>query len=115
MDPQAITTKAKVLGPFLTLILLSRPAIFDRELQRRTGNQVSHKDNGASSIMPGAVIRNAEDAVQARPDQPAMVNLSPTLALLAILRNRRRRRNGFCRHELTLPTGCVLAARYRSR
>ena len=115
MDAEAITTKAKILGPFLTLILLSRPATFDSELQRRVGNQVFHKDNGASSTMPGAVIRNAKDAVQARPDQPAMVNLSPTLALLTILRNRPRRRHSACRHELTLPPGCVSAVRYRSR
>ncbi len=114
MDAQAITTKAKVLGPFLTLILLSQPGCED-EVWRRTDDEGSRKKNGASSTMPGAVISNAEDAVQARPDQPAMVNLSPTLVLLTILRNRPRRRRSACRHELTLPTGCVLAARYRSR
>ena len=39
----------------------------------------------------------------------------PVLALLLMLRNRRPRNSRMRRRELSLPPGCVLAARYASR
>ena len=64
--------------------------------------------------MSAAVIRNAKDALEAQASQPAMVNLGPLLTLLTMLRYRPRR-NRVHWQELSLPPGCVLAARYASR
>src|SRR5271167_1113141 len=115
MNAQAVTTSAMVAGPFLTLILSSRPASAEDEVSRRTADEVSDEKNGDAPTPPGAIIRSAEDAAQAQPNQPAMVNLGPMLALLMMLRSRPPRHHSVHQRELTLPPGCVLAVRYMSR
>ncbi len=106
MKAQAVTTSAMAPGPFLTSMLLSRQARFEDEGSRKV--------SGNTTGLSGAVLRSAEEAAEAQPDQPAMGHLGPELTLLTMLRRRSPRRDRRWQGP-TLPPGCVMLVRYVSR
>ena len=121
MNAQAALTDTPAPGPFFPGMLASAEDRFEdqvprkeNKVSRRIASEVSPKTSAGATTAPGAVIRSARDALEAQSSQPAMVNLGPALTLLTMLRHRPRR-NRICWQELSLPPGCVLAARYASR
>jgi hypothetical protein len=102
----AVLRSTMGLGPFLTLILLSRPARFEDELS---------KVNGDVTSVASATIHSAAEAEEAYSSQVAMVNPGPILKLLMMLRSPRSCHDGARWQGATLPPGCVMAVRYVSR
>jgi hypothetical protein len=112
------------LGPFLTRMLSVRGSDPDKEILRHTASDASKKQSAADDsdarrsdapTEPAVVIGGAEDAAKAQSGQRVMVTPGPMLVLLAMLRGRRPRNHRIHGRELSLPPGCVLAARYASR
>ncbi len=112
------------LGPFLTRMLSVRESEPDQEISGHAASDASKKQNAADDsdarrsdapTEPAVVIGAAEDGAKAESGQRVMVNPGPMLVLLAMLRNRRPRSHRTHSRDLSLPPGCVLAARYTSR
>ncbi len=106
MKARAVQSVAIALRPSLNSMLLPETNVKDK---------ASHKESGVSTALPGAVIRTAAGAAEARASQPAMVNLGPMLKLLMMLRPRNSRHTRAHWQGPTLPLGCVMVVRYASR
>ena len=106
MRRQEVPSSAMTLRPYLTSMLISRRANVE--------DQGSRKGSRDMTTLSGAVIRSAGDAAAAQPDQRAMVNLGPMLTLLTMLRRHSAHRDRPRWLGPTLPSGCVMVARYVS-
>lgn len=102
---------ATALGRLLTRML----SVCEARSESAASRCANYHVNGDTSTVPGVVIRSLRDALKAQCSQPVIVNPGPMLALLLMLRKRAPRRDRIRWRELSLPSGCVLAARYMSR